>query len=412
MKVLKIILLLFVLSFSIFSCKKEDDPIVETKKRTVAIYMVAENDLMRFGIQNIRQILMSAPKLKDGEEIVLYLDINKFPAIYTINNKTKGEKIFDLTPEYEYTTDQNSCSGVALSEFLGYVKSKHKADSYGIVLWSHGTGWIPSSYSSDSGKFARRRSFGVDTGNNNTESSRGNSMSISELHSALKSMGQKFDYILFDCCFMQCVEVDYELRDVAKYIIASPAEIPGPGAPYHLLLPEFFAEKGYENSLPKIYYDLYYDYNAGYGVIISSCDCSMMDDFARATEKVVSKYKSTLLNASYADVLDYFNYDLYRNKGYKMPDFYDINGIMKSYIAKDDYEEWRSAFLKAYPYSYTTETWYSAYPAASRLMDLDQFGGASMYVPLDKYTKSYFMIDNNFFVEGFKDSEWAKVVWE
>ena len=47
----------------------------------------------------------------------------------------------------------------------------------------------------------------------------------------------RFDYILFDACFMGSVEVLYELRHSARYFIASPAEILADGFPYHLILP-------------------------------------------------------------------------------------------------------------------------------------------------------------------------------
>jgi hypothetical protein len=81
------------------------------------------------------------------------------------------------------------------------------------------------------------RSFGRDNGLE---------MSIAELRDALPV---KFDFLIFDACFMGSVEVEYELRDKADYIMASSAEILSYGFPYKEILPHLFAER---YDLPKV----------------------------------------------------------------------------------------------------------------------------------------------------------------
>ena len=39
---------------------------------------------------------------------------------------------------------------------------------------------------------------------------------------------------------MMTAEVGYELRDVTSYLIGSPSEIPGYGAPYDVIIPQLF----------------------------------------------------------------------------------------------------------------------------------------------------------------------------
>jgi hypothetical protein len=74
----------------------------------------------------------------------------------------------------------------------------------------------------------------------------------------------KFEYILYDACFMQTVEVVYELRAAAKYIIGSPAELPGRGAPYKQLMPALFLHDSEHKIAEAIvnaygsYYNSYY----------------------------------------------------------------------------------------------------------------------------------------------------------
>ena len=51
-------------------------------------------------------------------------------------------------------------------------------------------------------------------------------MNIEDLKSVLQK-APHFDFIMFDACFMQSVEVAYELRDYCDYYIGFPAENPG-----------------------------------------------------------------------------------------------------------------------------------------------------------------------------------------
>lgn len=87
-----------------------------------------------------------------------------------------------------------------------------------MVYWSHGEGWIPYPVTST-------RWVGQDTGDGDKR------MNISALASVLDEIPH-LDFLLFDACFMQSVEVAYELRSYTDYFLASPTEIP---APVHLM---------------------------------------------------------------------------------------------------------------------------------------------------------------------------------
>lgn len=415
MKLFRNILFLSLLLI-VSSCHKDNIEVQKISK-AVLFYMVSENSLDegKFVNYDIIEILDAKSKLADDEEVILYVDNCGLPAIYKITNKTEGSKFEDLIPEYKYAEDFNSCSGESLKGFLDYVKEHYPADSYGMVFWSHGSGWIPSSYEGDSQHFSKRRpAFGIDNGKN-TNSDIGNQMSISELNNALLSFGRQFDYLMFDCCFMQCIESSYELRGVAKYLIGSPAEIPGPGADYTALIPELFSKSNYQITIPDTYYKTYargvVAASLTYGVLISSIDCSQLQNLAVATKEVVAKHGDELLKMDYSAVLDYFYYDRYRNLA-KFPDFYDMNGIMKTLLAEDEYLKWKASFDAAVIYSKSTDTWITIYPyAMERYVDHSQFGGVNMYVPLEKYSQGYYAPSNQFFAQGYFASSWAKMLW-
>ena len=71
------------------------------------------------------------------------------------------------------------------------------------------------------------------------------------------SVAPHFDFMLFDACYMQSVEVIYQLRDRTDYFIGSPTEIPGPGAPYEAVVPALFSQDKPEINIAESYYTAY-----------------------------------------------------------------------------------------------------------------------------------------------------------
>ena len=75
-------------------------------------------------------------------------------------------------------------------------------------------------------------------------------MDISELAAAIDGSGVRFDYLLFDACFMSSVEALYDLRRAADYIVASPCEVMAHGFPYDTVIPSLFADDGARSYRP------------------------------------------------------------------------------------------------------------------------------------------------------------------
>ena len=401
---------------ALFSCHHGDNegPSAKSIHHAVLFYMISENSLLSADSSDIRELLKAKDQLKDNEEIIIYLDNNTFPAIYQITNKTEATMLSEMEPVYRYAEEHNSACQQSLEDFLTYVNKYYPADNYSIVFWSHGTGWVPSSYSGDTKNFSRRRAFGIDNGQN-TNKNTGNQMSISELHKALQGFGRKFNYVMFDCCFMQCAEIDYELRDVTDYIIASPAEIPYDGAPYADLMRPLFDEETFTKTIPDTYYQAYKK-SSLYGALMSTVNCAKMEDLMQATKKVVAAHSNELKSMSFSGVLDYFIYDKWKSVGH-FPDYYDMNGMMRKLLADAEYKEWKATFDSAVPFAIATDAWYSIYAytvTGVGIVDNDQsqYCGVSMYVPLDKYSTDEYSKENAYFVEGFPQSQWAKAVWQ
>lgn len=388
------------------ACKHEEEEIEVRHGRTVLAYMVGENDLFVDVMRDVQEMLFGMKNAHFGKDdkLVIYVDDLEKPRIYTITKSHIPTLILEETPEFTYNTERNSASASQLAEVVDYVMKKHPNDSYGLVLGSHGSGWIPSTYPGDY-LSAKRRSFAIDNGKNNNSQS-GNRMNITDMARELEKRC-KFDFIFFDACFMQNIETDYELRNCAKYIIGSPAEIPGPGADYSTMMDAMFEPEDYAQRIVDAYHETYCDNNF-YGVIMSAVNTSALEGFAAYMKDWVRKPEINILSSDYSNNLNYFSYDKLWYKG-EMPDQYDIKGLamaLTSSLPEEAYAEWEQEFNKLIVQNKFTSTWFSGYTNNNFTVIPEQCGGVSMFLPLKKYSRY------GNYLESILDTEWGKLLWE
>ncbi len=370
----------------------------KSSSRVIFAYMVAENNLSGIASSDIREMLAGCKYMSDNDRLVIYLDdaSDKLPAFYEITNKTEETYLYALTPVKTYSEDFNSASPETLDMALRYVYDYYPADSYGIVFWSHASGWTPSNYKQ---RTKTSRAFGVDTGNNNSFTSWGEQMNIDDMADVLEKY-HDIDFLLFDACFMQSIEVAYELRNTADYILASPAEIPGPGAPYNLMVQPMFADTLNMEEVMTAYYT-YYSQNLDYGVLLSVVDCAELENFANIHSKMLDTYKDSLGTLDFSSLQNYFRFDQWHRMT-DIPDCYDMKGVMQKTITdEEDLNEWLTAYKRILPYSCATEWWYTDYAGGYMYVYPNQYSGMSMYVEQDKYKGHYFY-------DAYYKTAWAK----
>ena len=205
------------------SCHDEPKSESQVKARTVLVYIVAHNSLggstglTKYDYRDINEMVtaMQENKRKDANIVVYHAPYTATPSLKLITADGAEEiKQYDPDP-YSVTVDR-------MKEVFADMREIAPADKYGLVLWSHASGWMFS----DSASPETSRSWGID---------RGKEMSIPKLAEALQ--GEGFDYIYFDCCLMGNIETLYELRGCADFIVASPSETPLDGMPYHQNIP-------------------------------------------------------------------------------------------------------------------------------------------------------------------------------
>ena len=246
-------LLLIVLG--LLSCQK-DSPTLDLLPRyeITLVYMVADNDLASYALKDLNEIERGfVPNGRD--KLLVYIDSNtstalpSHPVLLEIVHDTTeiiASKIIASYPE-QNSTDKTVMSNV-LRDALSYYKGDNRYK--GLVLWSHGNAWLPEGYHIETENKSEVvvKSFGKDM------SPREGAMELPDLAEVLNPY--RFDYILFDACFMGSVEVLYELRHSARYFIASPAEILADGFPYHHLLPYLIGKLQLEKAT-EAYYNYY-----------------------------------------------------------------------------------------------------------------------------------------------------------
>lgn len=396
---------LFIVATCSFSaCSKDDEtpPIVSpyVESRTVMVYMVAENSLNKNVWTDVQEMLvgMNNDTLSANDRLVIYLDDVKLPRIYVVDKTTKITQFSELVPVMTYENDVNSSSAEQLGTFIDYVKSNYPAESYGLVMWSHASGWTPSNFSGDmySETPTKRKSFGVDNGKN-TINNNGNQMNIDDMASVLQ--GNAFDFIFFDACVMQTIEVAYELRDAAKWLIASPAEIPASGANYETMTRAMFLKDDYVNQMLTVYKQ---EYSNAYGIVVSAVNTEALDDYAAYMKSVVAAHRSEMLNLNISSMLNYIRYGSWTTTS---PDFLDMQGIMLKVLDDEEYAQWKGNTDKLITCVHTGR-WYSGYPKSIIAIDDAQCCGMAMFIPFEKYTYSY-----ESFNEKYLKTSWAKAVW-
>ena len=414
----KYIIYILTASLLIVSCKKDEEPEPPTPSedygtkngRTVLVYAIADNDMASIAVRDISEMLAGAKYMGEKDHLIVYLDDKQTPRIYDINISSAGTTYAKLTPIYQYDTEVNSCSYEQFSSVIKFTMDNYPAPSYGLVMWSHGNGWLPTGreYPDNRNAYGIKsltaRSFGADYDYIDGQKGSEKKMSIRTIRNGIDHFGG-LDFLLFDACMMQNIEVDYQLRGKSKAFIGSPAEVPGEGAPYNTVLRPMFQDDNYVQGIVGKYYD-YYSTSYSYGILLSAVDGMNLESFASATRKYVQQYKQTLMDMDYTGVLDYFKFDTYYSVS-QFPDYYDINGIMQKALPAEDYAAWKAEYDKVIICKANTDIWFSALMDKRYYsVDSHQFSGVSMHIPLKKYADV-----NAWFAGSYYDTDWAKAVW-
>ncbi len=354
MKRIKYLFALLVLGFAVISCDPVSEDLIEYKpqQKSVIVYMVANNDLSSTAEKNLSSMLEGYLPAQDNLLVYYHVPTGN-PLLLRLYKDETGAPVQDTV--YRFPS-QNSADPKSLENTLKITKTMFPAQEYGLILWSHASGWLPKGY------YAKVRSFGLD---GTTE------MDFIELVSSLPF---KFNFVLFDACLMGGIEVAYELKDLADYVIASPTEVMSDGFPYAKIMEYIFKTPMELESVAEEYFN-YYNEQSGLdrSATISVVKTSELDEVAAQAKRLFENYGSGgNLNAIRIDTTAVQKY--YRSNKHW---FYDFQGMMKQ-LAGDGADDFINALNEAVIYKASTPNFLGT------KIDKDKFSGLSTYIPSPK----------------------------
>ena len=384
--------------------------------RTVLVYVMGENNLSSYVSSELKELRAGSVGIGNNALIVYVdkADSKVMPYILWIRD---GQTADSCALDY----DPISSDPVEMKRILDYTSSNYPAKEYGLVLWGHASGW----HTEDSVKPTERnktikRAYGTDNGRNASTMS-GKWINIPSLRQTL-SEWKHLKYIFADCCQFQCIESAYELRNVTDYIIASPAEIPNEGAPYHTVAKGLFdpsdmfyktiVDNYFEQVIPFKGYigswsSLYYDIEAR--TPLSVIKTSELDQLATATHQALQSFlpqSSGIAPNLLTEKLIYYRGNTSSAKETVM---YDMNDFMLHYATPSAYSNWKTAFEQAVIYKVNAnDGWITSGQilpyvfgqdgygnATTPILTNERYGGISMFVPQDRAGSWYMPYQSN-----------------
>lgn len=211
MKILSFIIVLMSTWLLVSCWEEEADNIPVKASRTLLFYMAGDNTLGDETQDKIDALAEAWDAVQTGNRLLIYQDRGGayVPRLLEIKTGADAKGTVEVLEEY---ADENSASTKVFARALNDMVRICPGDDYGLIVFSHGSGWLPS------GTYLQPYSVAVD-GINEFE--------LTEFARVIPN-GQ-FRFIIFESCLMAGVEVAYELKNKTQYILASCGEILSPG---------------------------------------------------------------------------------------------------------------------------------------------------------------------------------------
>lgn len=410
--------LLLLFTLLLCSCHNDDpapgpvEPGSVTARRTVLVYMSAQNSLINNVAADSAEIMNGRQYLANNDRMLFFIDDGQKPRLYRVARQWSQPQLVQQWSHDFCSTDPNTLQSV-----LQWVKTQFPAQEYGLVMWSHADGWLPATntdYPIKEMTYAAARpfSFGIDTDNNSVWTDDGTQMNVADMAQAIAQSGMHCRYILFDACLMQNLEVAYALRHATDYVVASPMSINSAGAYYtHLLRSGLFAQS--PDSIALTYYndvvnyaDSIYDHM---GIAISCIQTDQLEPLAALMKQALPH--SLLANGQSADMAQVLSYQNYTYRFYWRPHNYDARQAINTLFAEPYRTQLQQALDRAVVAHFGTSSIYVG-PGYNTFFTIptttDNFRSVSMFVPQSIYTNNAERCRYGDLNLCFRQTEWYK----
>lgn len=374
-------------------------------ERSILIYMAANNTLSTYSFENI-EMIKSGGFIPANGNLLIYHDAPGTPP-RLIRMVRKGDEVIEELIEV-YSENEHATDLAVLTRTLIRMQERFPAKEYGLILWSHATGWVPprtfsSPIPSLSGVFSLPlgyriedlpsvKTFGEDRRPGTSEYDEG--VDVHQLAAAIAAGAEHLSFILFDCCLMGGVESLYALRNVTDYVVASPAEILGAGFPYHLIIQPLFLPKADLEGVCNAFYNYYNDHpsSSHRSATIALYRTDAVLELAEVTRAVFDAHREEISQFSTTGIQRYANTNVY----YDLDEFV----LQLSKNQQGEYQLFKSTLDKVVIYKRNTDTFFSLVTSAAYI-PIHHYGGISTYIPREVQT---------FLIEAYKETGWNQAV--
>lgn len=194
-------------------------------RHVVLMYISCHNNgLSSYSVRQLQELQTSGnlPSSSDGSNIFLVYShlAGSAPELSRYSQDRNGEFVKEVIQTYPDDTESVRAEQVAA--VVSQAQTAYPAGHYTLVLSSHASSFLLAGTKAAPLLPEERpiavNSFGPD---NDVE------VNIDALAAALSPY--HFDCLLFDCCYMAGVEVCYEFRNIADYVIGSVTEVMASG---------------------------------------------------------------------------------------------------------------------------------------------------------------------------------------
>ncbi len=383
-----------ILAIFMGGCTKETDRSTFPREEFVTVYYCAGFNNLSSSIQKNIDVLKKGELPFDGSKhkMLVFSHFSKSDSNFkdlTESHLIQYTKTFGiLKADTLLTIDQSryATDPAVLNEVLSKVQELFPSAHYGMVVSSHGTGWLPAGKYSTGNviQMSKRKKvagdlplyrYNEDPGSPKVKTFGAEVTVLDGKNYSIEMTAQSMaaaipihlDYILFDACLMGGVEVAYEFKDVADKIAFSPTEVLATGFDYSDIS-FLLADQTDIDGFCKRYFD-YYDSQSGsmQSATISVVRSSALPALAGICKTLFGKYRSEIAAlGTGSGIQRYFRANYHW--------FFDLEDILvKAGISADEKAALEKALADCISYKAATPQFLG--------IEIKNYSGLSMYLP-------------------------------
>ncbi len=362
---------------------------------------------------------VAAGTLIEGQRVVVFHRLSGGNVIYELVRDKSKKEGFSKKELKKYAPGvNNEFSKETVAAVVGDIRRDlAPANHYGFAFGSHGKGWIPKINPVGLRRYGAPSSsdplapLWAERENPLTRylSGYGRTMDIQEFADALdgeEGNRWEWDFILFDDCFMACVEALYEIRDLAHYFIASPTEIMMAGFPYDRVVSVLFNDWTNYAGVADAFVEAYRTgkMEPGYPhATIAVVKADELEALAATVRNIARSGLWTDVDPTVTPIQFY--------EGLRTHVFFDFNDYIRHGISpdSDQYKAFAVQLLKTVVFADHTDEFFTAMSAGPvpatdgpLPIDSDSYSGLNVFIP---YPGTLSLMPN------YRQTEWYKDVY-